>query len=76
MDSGMQTLLRLESGKLERLIIEGSGGAMILLPVAEADVALAVIVAKDAKVGLAARAMRLKIGTIAAILSPTTGKRQ
>lgn len=69
---GTRTLERLECGNLERLIVEGKTGAMIIQPIVAANAALAVIVRKDAKVGLASSAMRLSAVTISAILSRGT----
>lgn len=47
-----QTLLRLSQGRVSRLLIEGDDGAIVVLPVPNASVALAALVEKDAKVGL------------------------
>ncbi|MEM7797996.1 MAG: roadblock/LC7 domain-containing protein [Chloroflexota bacterium] len=47
-----QTLMRLAQGHISRLLIEGDDGAIIVLPVKGASVALAVLIGKDAKTGL------------------------
>ena len=67
---GTRTLGRLDHGDFERLIMEGKSGAMIIYPIEGADAALVTIIRKDAKMGLASRAMRLSVGELAAILSP------
>ena len=67
---GTRTLGRLEHGDFERLIMEGNSGAMIIYPIDGADAALVTIIRKDAKMGLASRAMRLSVGELASILTP------
>lgn len=47
-----QTLMRLSQGRVSRLLIEGDDGAIIVVPVPDASVALAALVEKDAKIGL------------------------
>jgi predicted regulator of Ras-like GTPase activity (Roadblock/LC7/MglB family) len=48
---GEQTLTRLSQGKVERLLIEGDSGAMIVYPI-NRNAALAAMVDKKAKLGL------------------------
>jgi hypothetical protein len=43
---------------------------MIIYPIDGADAALVTIIRKDAKMGLASRAMRLSVGELASILTP------
>ena len=49
---GEQTLTRLAQGKIERLMIEGEDGAMIVYPI-DCNAALAAMIDKKAKIGLA-----------------------
>jgi predicted regulator of Ras-like GTPase activity (Roadblock/LC7/MglB family) len=49
---GEQTLKRLAQGQVERLMVEGEDGAIIVYPIDE-NAAIAAMVAKDAKMGLA-----------------------
>jgi predicted regulator of Ras-like GTPase activity (Roadblock/LC7/MglB family) len=61
-----RTVARLQQGALERVLIEGEQGVVGVFP-CTLDAALAVMVAKDAKLGLAAHAARqaaLEIGVI------------
>lgn len=64
---GEQTLTRLAQGKIERLLIEGEEGAMIVYPI-DQNAALAVMMNKNAKVGLTlfavARATRFLAGVL------------
>ena len=69
---GTTTLGRLEHGEFERLIMEGQSGAMIIYPIGGADAALVTVVNKEAKMGLASRAMRLSITELATVLSRET----
>ncbi len=71
---GTRTLGRLEHGDFERLIMEGNSGAMIIYPIDGADAALVTIIRKDAKMGLASRAMRLSVGELAAVLTPGSNR--
>ena len=48
---GEQALARLAQGDVERLLVEGVAGAMIVYPI-NRDAALAAMVEKDAKIGL------------------------
>jgi len=48
---GEQALSRLSQGKVERLLVEGQGGAIIVYPI-NRDAALAAMVDKKAKLGL------------------------
>lgn len=54
---GEQTLARLAQGKVERLLIEGDEGAMIVYPI-NRSAALATMVDKSAKMGLSLLAAR------------------
>jgi len=65
-----RTVARLEQGALERVLIEGEKGVVGVFP-CTADSALAVLVAKEAKVGLAAYAARQTALEIAGILKRT-----
>ena len=47
-----RTLHRLEQGELDRVMVEGERGILVVLP-ASVDAALAVLISKEAKVGLA-----------------------
>ena len=61
-----RTVLRLEQGALKRVLIEGEHGTVGVFPCTP-DSALAVLIAKEAKLGLAAQAARqtaLEIGDI------------
>lgn len=49
---GEQTLTRLAQGKIERLMIEGEDGAMIVYPI-DRNAALAAMIDKNTKIGLA-----------------------
>jgi predicted regulator of Ras-like GTPase activity (Roadblock/LC7/MglB family) len=54
---GERTLSRLEQGQIERLLVEGSQGAMIVIPVSD-DAAIAVLLHKGAKVGIALHSVK------------------
>jgi predicted regulator of Ras-like GTPase activity (Roadblock/LC7/MglB family) len=69
---GEGSLQRLEHGGLERLIIEGETGSVIIHPIRGADAALIAITAKDAKMGLVSLAMRQSIAALESILSQRT----
>jgi predicted regulator of Ras-like GTPase activity (Roadblock/LC7/MglB family) len=69
---GEGSLQRLEHGVLERLIIEGETGSVIIHPIRGADAALIAITAKDAKMGLVSLAMRQSIAALESILSQRT----
>ncbi len=46
-----RTMARLEQGELERVVVEGERGTVGIFPVTS-DIALALLIAKDAKLGL------------------------
>jgi predicted regulator of Ras-like GTPase activity (Roadblock/LC7/MglB family) len=60
-------LTRLDQGTLEQVLVEGERGLMAVLR-ATADAALALLIAKDAKLGLTLHAARLAAAEIRAIL--------
>lgn len=64
---GEQTLSRLAQGKIERLLVEGIAGAMIVYPINH-DAVLAAMVTKDAKMGLALLGAARTAGELADIL--------
>jgi len=66
---GEGSLERLKHGVLERLIIEGETGTVIIHPIRGADAALIAITAKDAKTGLVSLAMRRSLAALESILS-------
>ena len=65
-----RTVDRLEQGALERVLIEGERGIIGVFP-CTSDSALAVLIAKDAKLGLAARAAQQTAQEIGGILTRT-----
>ena len=65
-----RTVARLEQGALERVLIEGERGIIGVFPCTR-DSALAVLMAKDAKLGLAARLAQQTAQEIGAILKRT-----
>jgi predicted regulator of Ras-like GTPase activity (Roadblock/LC7/MglB family) len=65
---GEQTLTRLAQGGMERLMIEGEQGAMIVYPVNQ-NAALAVMVSKEAKIGLTLMAVARSAAFFADVLS-------
>jgi len=65
---GEQTLTRLAQGEMERLMIEGEQGAMIVYPVNQ-NAALAVMVSKEAKIGLTLMAVARSAAFFADVLS-------
>jgi predicted regulator of Ras-like GTPase activity (Roadblock/LC7/MglB family) len=65
-----RTVARLEQGALERVLIEGERGIVGVFPCTP-DSALAVLIAKDAKLGLAARAAQQTAQEIGSILKRT-----
>jgi predicted regulator of Ras-like GTPase activity (Roadblock/LC7/MglB family) len=65
-----RTVARLELGGLERVLIEGAQGVIGVFP-CTADSALAVLMAKDAKLGLAARLALQTAQEIGGILKRT-----
>ncbi|HLF01323.1 MAG TPA: roadblock/LC7 domain-containing protein [Anaerolineales bacterium] len=62
-----QTLDRLDQGGLERIMIEGAEGAIGVLPCTH-DAALAVLITKGAKIGLALNAARRAANEIRSVL--------
>jgi predicted regulator of Ras-like GTPase activity (Roadblock/LC7/MglB family) len=69
---GEQTLTRLAQGKIERLMIEGEDGAMLVYPINQ-NAAVAVLVAKWAKIGLALMASARAAQDFARLLDGNTG---
>ena len=65
-----RTVSRLAQGMLERVLIEGEHGAVGVFP-CTADSALAVLMTKDAKLGLATRIARQTALKVSEILKPT-----
>lgn len=72
---GEQTLARLAQGKIERLLIEGETGAMLVVPV-NSQAALAALVLKSAKIGLALRSVALTACDVARLLESNSGSLQ
>ncbi len=64
---GEQTLLRLAQGSIERLLIEGESGAMIVYPI-NRDAALATMLTKEAKMGVTLLAVARAARALDAIL--------
>lgn len=62
-----RTLDRLAQGSVERMIIEGENGILVVVP-ATGDAALAVLIDKQAKIGLAMVAIRRCAQEIRSIL--------
>ncbi len=62
-----RTLTRLDQGGLERVVIEGERGTVAVFP-ATPESALALLIAKDAKLGLVLQAARQAAGQICTIL--------
>ena len=67
-----KTLTRLAQGALERVLMEGANGTVGVFP-ATRDAALAVLITKDAKLGLTLQAARRATGQIRAIIDQTPG---
>lgn len=63
-----RTLERLAQGALDRVMVEGAHGTIGVYPCTQ-DAALAVLIAKDAKLGLALTAARRTANEIKAILN-------
>ena len=63
-----QTLDRLQQGNLSRVMIEGNDGTLVIYPATD-DAALAILVASDAKLGLALATGRRLARTIRGILN-------
>lgn len=64
---GEQTLIRLAQGEIERLLVEGKSGAMMLYPVNK-DAVLAVMVDKYTKMGVTLLAVSRTARELAKIL--------
>lgn len=64
---GEKTLMQMAQGNLNRLLIEGDYGALIVVPVNE-SAAIAAIVDKNAKIGLVMHEIRRTSSVINAIL--------
>lgn len=62
-----KTLTRLAQGQLERVLMEGERGTVGVIPVTR-DAALAVLITKDAKLGLTMQAARRATEQLRAIL--------
>ena len=62
-----RTLTRLDQGELQRVVMEGARGTVGVIP-ASADSALALLIAKNAKLGLTLHAARQTADQIRAIL--------
>jgi predicted regulator of Ras-like GTPase activity (Roadblock/LC7/MglB family) len=67
-----KTLARLDQGALERVLMEGERGTVAVVP-ATKDAALALLITKDAKLGLAMHAARRAVDQIRAILDTIPG---
>jgi predicted regulator of Ras-like GTPase activity (Roadblock/LC7/MglB family) len=64
---GERTLSRLAQGEIERMLVEGRYGAMIVIPVSE-SAAIAVLLEKGAKIGIALHAVQFSAQQIHNIL--------
>ena len=62
-----RTMARLAQGELERVLMEGSQGTVAVLP-ATRDTALALLIDKDARLGVVLHLARLAIERVRAIL--------
>lgn len=67
---GEQTLARLSQGRIERLIVEGDSGAMIVYPINE-NAALTVMADKTAKMGITLLSISRAADYFASVLSGT-----
>ena len=65
-----RTMSRLAQGELERVLMEGEKGMVAVFPIS-ADVGIAVLIQKDAKVGLTLQAARRAADEIRVILQKT-----
>lgn len=65
---GEQTMARLEQGTIDRLLVEGASGAMIIYPI-DNHAILATMVKKDAKMGLTLLTVARTAKTLSKILS-------
>jgi predicted regulator of Ras-like GTPase activity (Roadblock/LC7/MglB family) len=64
---GERTLSRLAQGEMIRLLVEGNDGAMLVVP-ANRRASVAVMVGKEAKMGLVLYALQQSAGKISSIL--------
>jgi len=64
---GERTLSRLAQGNMMRLLIEGNDGGMLVVP-ANKRASVAIMVGRDAKIGLALYALQRSAQTISSIL--------
>jgi hypothetical protein len=62
-----QTMKRLAQGELERILLEGENGTIAVFPIT-ADSALAMLIKKDAKLGLTLNAARAAAETLRGVL--------
>lgn len=62
-----RTMTRLDQGELERLMLEGEKGTMSIFPITD-DAALALLIDKDAKLGLTLHAARKTADEVRAVL--------
>ena len=67
-----KTLTRLDQGKLERVLMEGERGTVGVFPATE-EATLAVLITKDAKLGLTMQAARRATDQVRAILDKPAG---
>ncbi len=68
---GAQTLKRLAQGEMDRLMVEGEDGGIIIVP-SGPDAALAVMTRRNAKLGIVFHEVRRTARQIEAILSHST----
>jgi uncharacterized protein len=71
-DLAAKTLTRLEQGDLERVLMEGALGTVAVFPAGK-DAALAVLITKEAKLGLTLSAARRATERVRAILDNVPG---
>ena len=64
---GERTLSRLAQGEIERMLVEGRNGSMVVIPVS-ADAAIAVLLEKEAKIGIALHTVQFAAQQIHQIL--------
>ncbi len=67
-----RTLARLAQGEIERLLVEGRQGGMIVIPVSD-DAAIAVLLEKGAKIGIALHTVQFAAQQIRHILERGRG---
>jgi predicted regulator of Ras-like GTPase activity (Roadblock/LC7/MglB family) len=63
-----KVLLRLARGEIDRLLIEGDDGALVVVP-AGSEAALAALVTKDVKMGITLLSLKRTAKSIAAVLA-------